>query len=263
MNLIINRQFKLAGPITVNNRAASISILEAVIKQTSIYSSSRKGRISVFWGDQIFIPSVSCEYVPKHHVDILATLNEMPNEQAWIDKGLHKYGLIAVAENGDASQVEKVSYQQTKKLIENKQIDVEGGIGVSLGSFSISWQICLALLAEFEPELNAKSGKLDTDPHFWMPMTLELDTYQMLMSKKGVDSDQSADHYHRMQQFIGSFMQKHDDLAVFSCVDIGADAYWWDYGQLRFYLDNNRKLLDDTTEAAAMRTFFNIEQGTG
>ena len=32
---------------------ANITILEAVIKQTGIYAECRKGRLSVFWGDQV------------------------------------------------------------------------------------------------------------------------------------------------------------------------------------------------------------------
>lgn len=28
-----------------------------------------------------------------------------------------------------------------------------------------------ALVAEFEPELSAKKGKLDSDPHLWMPVS--------------------------------------------------------------------------------------------
>ena len=56
------------------------SILESVIKQTGAYAASRKGRLSVFWGDQVFIPSVSLAYTPDSHVDILCTLGPMANE---------------------------------------------------------------------------------------------------------------------------------------------------------------------------------------
>ena len=33
-------------------------------------------------------------------------------------------------------------------------------------------------------------GKLDTDPHWWMPMTLPRDGYIALMAKKGVSKTQ-------------------------------------------------------------------------
>lgn len=70
-----------------------------------------------FWSltlilQQVFIPSVTCVYEPQHHVDILCTLGPMPNEVEWKQKGLDKYGLIAVGVNGEAAQVEKVFYCQ-------------------------------------------------------------------------------------------------------------------------------------------------------
>ena len=83
-------------------------------------------------------------------------------------------------------------------------------VGTSLGSFSVDHAILSALIAEFDAELNAKTGqwrgycdfivvqhspnnasiscetgKLDTDPHFWMPMTLPRDGYVSLMTQKG------------------------------------------------------------------------------
>ena len=46
---------QLPGILNVNGVPTNISILEAVIKQTGIYAASRPGRLSVFWGDQIFV----------------------------------------------------------------------------------------------------------------------------------------------------------------------------------------------------------------
>ena len=39
-------------PVTVAE-GQPVSILESVIQQTGIYAASRKGRLSVFWGDQV------------------------------------------------------------------------------------------------------------------------------------------------------------------------------------------------------------------
>lgn len=83
-----------------------MTILEAVVKQTSSYAKSRPGRLSVFWGDQVFIPTVPVEYEVTHHVDILCSLGPMPSEEEWIEKGMDKYGLIAQSTSGDAAQVE-------------------------------------------------------------------------------------------------------------------------------------------------------------
>jgi hypothetical protein len=84
-----------------------MTILEAVIKQTGCYASSRAGRLSVFWGDQIFIPTVPVQYECKHHVDILCSLGPMPSEEEWKTRGLQNYGLVASSTDGRSAQVIK------------------------------------------------------------------------------------------------------------------------------------------------------------
>ena len=59
----------------VDGRASNMSILEAVILQTGIYASSRKGRISVFWGDQVFVPS----YMQGSATEPLESASSTPN----------------------------------------------------------------------------------------------------------------------------------------------------------------------------------------
>jgi len=44
----------------------------------------------VFWGDQIFIPTVPVEYTVSHHVDILCSLGAMVTEEVWKEKGMDK-----------------------------------------------------------------------------------------------------------------------------------------------------------------------------
>lgn len=78
---------KLPASIQLGDGTASITILEAVIKQTGSYASSRKGRLSVYWGDQIFIPTVPIQYTVTHHIDILCSLGPMPSEIEWKEKG--------------------------------------------------------------------------------------------------------------------------------------------------------------------------------
>jgi len=46
-------------------------------------------------------------------------------------------------------------------------------VGTSLGSFSLSAPLLMALMEEFAAELRAKSACLDSDPHFWMPLSLK------------------------------------------------------------------------------------------
>ena len=46
---------KLAVTADINGKPSPLTILESVIKQTGVYGKSRKGRLSVFWGDQVYI----------------------------------------------------------------------------------------------------------------------------------------------------------------------------------------------------------------
>ena len=78
---------KLPVTVKIDGKNVPMTILEAVIKQTGCYANSRPGRLSVFWGDQIFIPTVNVEYTVAYHVDILCSLGPMPSAQEWIEKG--------------------------------------------------------------------------------------------------------------------------------------------------------------------------------
>ena len=117
-------QLLLSGPDSY-----LLTILEAVIRQTGIYAPSRGGRLSVFWGDQLFIPSTPADYTPNHHVDILARFSSLPGEKRWDQEGWHKYGLLAVDCHKRARQVEKVDFTTFEALIKEKKIAVEGGFG--------------------------------------------------------------------------------------------------------------------------------------
>jgi len=239
-----------------------ITVLEAVVRQTGIYASSRAGRLSVFWGDQIFVPTSPFEYTPTHHVDIMCTLegegDEPPSEKEWQDRGLEKYGVIAVArgEKGDAAQVEKVDHPTAVRMLKN--LGDIGRVGPSLGSFSVSAKILDALCEEFASELAAKDGKLDTDPHFWMPLTLPQEEYISLMAQKGVADDESRTHHIRMTKMKESFLSANSELGLFGAVDVGSNACWWDYGQLKLYITNNLKLSEDGSDADLLRRFFGV-----
>ena len=145
---------KLAATVKVNGVDTPITILEAVIKQTGCYASSRLGRLSVFWGDQIFIPAVKAEYKVAYHVDILCFLGPMIGAEELEAKGMHKYGLIAVNAEGKTAQVEKVNHATAVELL--SKLGTVTSVGASLGSFSVSWQMLDALLTEFSAELSAK-----------------------------------------------------------------------------------------------------------
>lgn len=248
---------KLPAMVKVNELFVPMTILEAVVKQTGVYASSRRGRLSVFWGDQVFIPSASVKYNANHHIDILAALAPMPTEQEWTEKGLEKYGLIAVNQQDNAAQVDKVTYETARRMLAS--LGELKSVGTSLGSFSVDSDMLRALLDEFKKELRSKVGKFDSDPHFWMPLTLEKDAYAEVMLQKGVTKIVSEAHYDRMVEMMKRFEKRRTQkLGLFGCVDVGSDVYWWDYGQLKLYLKNNCLVTQPGVEADCLRQFLGI-----
>jgi hypothetical protein len=252
---------KLPTTIPIDGEESPITILEAVIKQTGCYAKCRHGRLSVFWGDQVFIPTASVSYPIKYHADILCSLGPMMSEEEWAEKGMEKYGLIAQCEGDKAAQVEKVSHATAVQLLSS--LGRIESVGVSLGSFSVSWQLLSVLLNEFQGELDAKTGKLDSDPHLWMPMTLSRDAYLHLMGQKGVPEAKSSSHYDRIQRMLENFRNEFPDsnLGLFGPVDVGQGVYWWDYGQLKLYLKNSLMMTESTKEAEMMRLFLGLPEG--
>ena len=218
-----------------SNQRSPVTILESVIKQTGCYAKSRKGRLSVFWGDQVFIPTAEVSYTITHHIDILCSLGPMLSEKDWREKGMEKYGLIAQAKDGSTAQVEKVDHGTAVQLLSS--IGEIKSVGPSLGSFSVSSAMLFALLSEFASELEKKEGKLDSDPHLWMPMTLSKDAYQHLMEQKKISLSVSGPHFDRIQAFLSRFLDTpgNTEIGVFGPVDVGQGVYWWDYGQLQLY----------------------------
>ena len=241
---------------TAPGKFSELTILEAVIRQTGCYAPKRKGRCSVFWGDQIFIPSVGHLESGAHHADILAKLGPMPSEEEWILKGLDKYGLISVNKHDEAAQIEKVSFRAAKSILSG--FGENSSIGPSLGSFSLSKELLAALLLEFKVELNAKTAKMDSDPHFWMPMTLSKEVYVNVMSSKGVDSNNASAHFDRMSKFKAQLLKSHPEKACIGAVDVGESCYWWDFGQIQLYKKNIELALDDSQEAEALREYLKI-----
>ncbi|CAM9751999.1 unnamed protein product [Chrysoparadoxa australica] len=251
---------KLPVAVPTASGSAPLTILEAVIKQTGVYGRSRKGRLSVFWGDQVFIPSVPVASTPSCHADILCTLGPMMDAQEWEAKGMSKYGLIAVNDKGEGAQVEKVNHATAMRLLAS--LGNVKQVGASLGSFSISAPLLKLLLEEFAAELQAKEGKFDSDPHLWMPLTLELPAYVEIMGQKGTNEAEATKHHSRMRACIKKLwdVTGAKDLGLFGAVDIGGKALWWDYGQLKLYLKNNMLLTGAGEETELLRTFLSVPQ---
>jgi hypothetical protein len=280
---------------TTNVIRPILTVLEAVVRQTALYA--RPGRLSVFWGDQVFIPSAPFAVPATHHVEILCTLlvesstGDWPTAEEWHTQGLEKYGVIAVLQQQqqtttssrdgttttvtktttEAAQVEKVSHATAVEMLGTLPGTVQA-VGPSLGSFSLSADILQALVEEFHVELQEKQDKFDTDPHFWMPLTLALPSYVQLMQQKGTDAATATTHFNRMARMRERFLvqqagkqqtdtPQQQPLGLFGALNVGKDSCWWDYGLLRLYRQNAALLLDpDDKRAALLRQFLGCDE---
>ena len=250
---------KLPGLVGPVEAAKLITMLEAVIKQTAIYAPSRMGRLSVFWGDQIFIPSTGCDYTPRGHIDILTKRCLLPDAKQWKEQGLGNYGLITVDGKKEALYLEKVTCEAFAQLCQEGKIFPEKDIGISMGSFSLSTAMTFALLDLFEPELLQHTLKMDVEPFIWMASTLDLNTYIQQMDLRGYPKEKSQSHHARLQAFKHAFCKQHPELTFFDVVDIGADSCWWDFGNIGAYYTNLMKLTGADAEAQLMHSFFNTK----
>jgi len=240
------------------------SILECVIRQTGAYASSRRKRLSVFWGDQVFVPSVAASYNAQHHADIVCALGPMPSAEEWARKGLEKYGLIAArSDNSVAAMLEKVSHATATETV--SRLEGVTNVGTSLGSFSLSSAFLVALDTSFAKELEAREGKMDSDPHVWMPMTLEEAAYAALMVQKGLFDEAGArQHHQRICALISGFDKSSDGLTggMFGAVTVGQESSWWDYGLLKLYARNSLLLTEASEDSKLARAFFGIKEGS-
>lgn len=243
-------RIKLIGKLLEKGGSTPITLLEATLKQTALFAPKRRGRLSVFWGDQIFIPSNTIEE-SRHHVDLLVkTLPSTPTELDWQRECYSKYGLVIIDPDLAFKQLEKLSYSSFKTL----SIKPKEKVGLSMGSFSLSKKILKALLEEFKPELELKKDRLDTDPHLWMPLSLDLQTYLAVFASKELSKSFAQSHYERMQQFKEQFSQQK----LLGSTDLGHETLWWDYGNTAAYHENSLKITKDTEEGQVMRSFFSI-----
>lgn len=244
-------------PGSLNQRP--LTILEAVIRQTSQLAGQRKGRLSVFWGDQIFIPSKKTLSEGDCHIEILGKKTSFPTAAEWEKLGLESYGTFSIAKSGETKLFEKVDYGTFYRLVTQKGQPEIKSVATSLGSFSLSPQMTFALLREFQPEIDKQKGKLESDPHFWMPLTLNLEAYQQLMEAKGESPQEIKAHYERMNAFKSKFFQLHTPKNFFKVVDLGQKSYWWDLGSIHCYYQNLLKLTSLGGEGETMRHFYNID----
>ena len=251
---------KLPKVIDVKGSKEPITILESVIMETNIYAPSRKDRLSVFWGDQVIINELDVNPKPSHHVEIFGMM--VP-----IDKSIEAYGVLIPGEKGDAKQREKLPAEKVRELAGGSDKAYK-----SIGSFSQSNPFLKMMLTEHSAQLSDQSGKLDTDPDWWQPLTSTEQEYVIMMKAKGKTENAARTQWRKMNSLWSSF----SDLASapgpsigpeipttsgpVGFTDVGEHALWWDYGQNTYYINNLLLLTADSMQGRTARAFFGVPE---
>ena len=246
-----NNKSSVKLPSFVGKHKSFMTLLDGVLKQTAFLAQNRKGRLSVFWGDQIFISSTPMHTPPNHHVEMFVQSAKWPDQQEWERSRWSQYGVVFFNENNDALLFEKPTFPFLEKLKKGKKL--YKNTSKSLGCFSLSTPLTFALLDLFQEELAQKKGKYDTDPTFWMATTLPLETYLESLPNS------SSELHQRMQTFAKAFCNAFSESPFLGATDIGAHSVWSDYGTVDQYFYNLLKLTETTPEGDAMRTFFGLK----
>jgi hypothetical protein len=233
------------------------SVIENLLQQTIPQVDHIKGRLFVFWGDQLFLPSQQLQ-TPSSHVEIFSQVIPIPTEQEWKNRGLEKYGLIILPNGGNAQLVEKIHYPKLMTILAKNHDVSTTHIGLSLGSFSISPTLLNLLIETFDHELQSKTGRLNTDYHFWMPLTWKKKPYQRFMVDKGYNHHFVTEIYDKMQA-IKKALEEKDERNIFGVQDIGEDAYWWDLGGLKNYFYHLLSLVSNRPKGLKFLEMLGIE----
>lgn len=247
---------KLPKPLKIGNENTLLTLLEAVLYSTQIFAKSREGRISVFWGDQIIIPSRPVKIETKLPVEIFGIKKEFYLSPSEWKKNWQKYGILIPIKGKGVLQREKLDWKQVKELQGRDYLkpDSEGKLKIakSMGCFSIDFILLKALLNEFKKEIELKKRKLDTDEHLWMPLTSSRDEY--------VKMGGSPIYWQRIDKFKKEFQKNTGFNIIVGEKNLGKDTLWWDYGNLASYHKNLLKLLEESNEGKAGRKFYDIEK---
>ena len=219
-----------------------LTLLEAVIRQT--ISLAHPGRLTVFWGDQLFFPTVRPR-APQTAIEIFSKELPFPNHSLWQERHLNRYGLIAHNARKEVLLFDKIEEANFLELIDNKIIDPKGSFATSLGCFSLEINLLQQLLHLFRDEILEKKGSADTDPHFWMPLILDRETYLQLTGSS------MESHYQKMRNGI-SLSQP-----IFDTINIGGDSPWWDFGSTVSYFNSCKALT--SPEGQSLRDFFELD----
>jgi len=243
---------KLPKIIKLSDRETLLRVLEAVIFSTQIFAKSRGGRICVFWGDQIFLPSRTPKLETKLPVEIFGVKKRLILLKKDWQKDWQQYGVLILTKGRGILMREKISWQKIQRFLEKDYLprDSEEKVTLlkSLGCFSISLPFLEILFEEFSKEVELRRRNLGTDFHLWVPLTSRKKEYR--------EEGGSEIYWERIKKIRRNFIQKTGKKRIIGGKNLGEKTFWWDYGNLKIYFMNLLKLIKKTDEGEAAREFF-------
>ena len=247
---------KLPKPMKINEGDTLLTLFEAVIYSTQIFAKSREGRLCVFWGDQVIIPSRTTKIETKLPVEIFGIKKAFYLSPKEWRKNWKNYGILISIRGNGVLQREKLDWKKVKRLQERGYLkpNSKGRViaAKSMGCFSISLNFLEFLFDEFLPELELQKRKLDTDEHLWMPLTST--------KKEYIEKGGSLIYWQRIKKFKNRFQKRTSTRVIISEKNLGKDTLWRDYGNLAIYHKNLLKLCEDSDEGRAGREFYDLEK---
>jgi|GEM_PF-1853797 len=271
-----------------NGRKVPMTLLESTLFQSSIFAKNRSGRIMVFWGDQVFIPTVPLEELQSSTdspVEILALVGQFPYEDI-----VNKYGLIAL-ESETPGQWTAARLMQKPKTVEAARNFIAAHSKItaaakSLGSFTVDRSFWDAMMRSYRSELNEETPseqakfRADTDGDWWIPLTtLEFalkgseaevslfqsaqDLKKYLVSRK-LDQPEFTDRILRL--YLNS--RKVSSQPLMRVVNAGEKSLFWDFGNIGveegttegIFRRNILILLQDSPEGKLSRQFWGVPE---
>ncbi len=241
-------RIKLPGVINVDGKEEPMTVLEASIRASSIYAPSREDRLSVFWGDQLFLNEFDAASERKHHVEIFA-------QPAKLDDTIKSYGTIVPMESGDLLLREKLDVARIKAMLP------EGTDTVfrSAGSFSITFDFFEQLaLAEIEA-VTKREGSLNTDNDWWQALTSTLDEYADISRDIGVNGQGAKERWKKTHEAWEKTSFRRKSLKMLGIKNTGENSLWIDLGRNSCFFENILGLTGQDKRAQELRAFFQMK----
>lgn len=230
-----------------------LTVLESLIRATALFSATQKGRLSVYFGDQIAIPARALTEAPRAHIDLPFKPDTVASPFEWTQKKLEDRGIVFHDTNGLTHYAERLDERGYQTFVEKGYLDPTSPMGSSLGTFSLSSEFLEALIQEFSKELSEKAWRMQAGSSIFAPLTLSEDAY--ILTERRSPREQAERHYSRMQDFKKRFAKERPELGLIGVTNFGKHTYFWDYSSLLGYWEQQLKITRTSQEGDAMRMF--------